>query len=122
MSDAPVNRSLRHAVQPRALSAQERATVIDMLHSDDYCDQLLAEVYQSLFEQKRHLGSISTLQRLLRSVQEAGERCPQRPPQHHATPRLFATAPNEVWSWDITKLPLVRRGIYLLLSVAVCCV
>ncbi len=116
-NDAAVNRSRQHAVQPRALSAQERATVIDTLHSEDYCDQPPAEVYQSLLEQQRYLCSVSTMHRLLKSVQGAGERRHQRPAQHHAIPRLLATAPNDVWTWDITKLPLVRRGIYLSLYV-----
>jgi len=116
-NDVTDNRSRRHAVQPRALSAQERATVIDTLHSKDFCDQPPAEVYQSLLEQRRYLCSTSTMHRLLRSIQESGERRHQRPAQHHAIPRLLARAPNEVWSWDITKLPLVRRGIYLSLYV-----
>ena len=57
------------------------------------------------------------MHRLLRQHGENGERRAQRPAQHHAVPRLLAFAPNEVWSWDITKLPLVRRGIYLSLYV-----
>jgi len=116
-NDEPINRSRLLAVQPRALSADERATVIETLHSADYSDQPPAEVYQSLLEQNRYLCSISTMHRLLRGVKESGERRHQRPAQHHAIPRLLATAPNEVWSWDITKLPLVRRGIYLSLYV-----
>ena len=116
-NDVPVNHSRLHAVQPRALSAQERTTVIDTLHSEAYSDQPPAEVYQSLLEQERYLCSVSTMHRLLRSLRETGERRHQRPAQHHAIPRLLATAPNEVWSWDITKLPLVCRGIYLSLYV-----
>ncbi|XOV89469.1 MAG: transposase [Pseudomonadota bacterium] len=116
-NDEPPKRSRQHAVQPRALSPQERTTVIDTLHSEAYCDQPPAEVYQSLLEQERYLCSVSTMHRLLRSVQESGDRRNQRPAQHHAIPRLLATAPNKVWSWDITKLPLVRRGIYLSLYV-----
>jgi len=116
-NDEQPNRSRQQSVQPRALSAQERATVIDTLHSEAYCDQPPAEVYQRLLEQARYLCSVSTMHRLLRSVQETGDRRNQRPAQHHAIPRLLATAPNEVWSWDITKLPLVRRGIYLSLYV-----
>jgi putative transposase len=50
--------------------------------------------------------------RLLRSLQETGDRRKQRPAQHHAIPRLLATGPHDGWTWDITKLPLVRRGIY----------
>ena len=57
------------------------------------------------------------MQRILRSEGESGDRRNQRPAQHHAVPRLLAQAPNEVWTWDITKLPLVRRGIYLSLYV-----
>lgn len=57
------------------------------------------------------------MHRLLRARGENGERRAQRPAQHNAIPRLLAFAPNEVWSWDITKLPLVRRGIYLSLYV-----
>jgi len=57
------------------------------------------------------------MHRLLRQEGENGERRPQRPAQHHAIPRLLAFSPNEVWTWDITKLPLIRRGIYLSLYV-----
>ena len=113
----PPNRSRRDAVQPRALSEAERATVIATLHSATWCDQPPAEVYQGLLEHNRYLCSVSTMHRLLRGLQEHGERRHQRPAQHHAVPRLLATAPNDVWSWDITKLPLVRRGIYLSLYV-----
>jgi putative transposase len=55
--------------------------------------------------------------RLQRMRGESGERRQQRAAQHHAIPRLLATSPNEVWTWDITKLPLIRRGVYLSLYV-----
>ena len=115
--DEAPRRSRRHAAQPRALSEAERATVVDTLHSEAYCDQPPAEAYQRLREQGQYLCSVSTMHRLLRSLQETGERRNQRPVQHHAIPRLLATAPHDVWSWDITKFPLVRRGIYLSLYV-----
>jgi len=105
------------SVQPRALSAQERAAVVKTLHSEPYCDQPPAEVYQRLLEQDQYLCSVSTMHRILRSLGENGERRQQRPAQHHAVPRLLASAPHDVWTWDITKLPLVRRGIYLSLYV-----
>lgn len=113
----PPRRSRQAAVQPRALSEQERTTVIETLHSEPFRDQPPAEVYQTLLEQDQYLCSVSTMHRLLKSRQETGERRHQRPTQHHAVPRLLATGPNDVWSWDITKLPLVRRGIYLSLYV-----
>jgi putative transposase len=104
-------------MQPRALSAQERAAVVETLHSEDYCDQPPAEVYQRLLEQDQHLCSVSTMHRILRGLGESGDRRHQRPAQHNAVPRLLASAPHDVWTWDITKLPLVRRGIYLSLYV-----
>jgi putative transposase len=70
-----------------------------------------------LLEKDQCPCSVSTLHRLLRKQGESGERRAQRPAQHNAIPRLLAFAPNEVWSWDITKLALVRRGIYLSLYV-----
>lgn len=116
-NDEPPKRSRKHAVQPRALSTQERTNVIEVLHSEPYHDQPPAEVYQRLLEQDQYLCSVSTMHRILRGLSESGDRRDQRPAQHHAIPRLLAQAPNEVWTWDISKLPLVCRGVYLSLYV-----
>jgi putative transposase len=110
-------RSRKQATQPRALSAEERDDVEKVLHSKAYVNQPPAEVYQRLLEQNKYLCSVSTMHRILRKLGENGDRRNQRPAQHHAIPRLLAYAPNEVWTWDITKLPLVRRGVYLSLYV-----
>ncbi len=111
-NDEPPQRSRQQSVQPRALSAEERTAIARTLHSAPYCDQPPAEVYQRLLEQGQYLCSVSTLHRMLRGLQEKGERRQQRPAQRHAVPRLKACTPHEVWTWDITKLPLIRRGIY----------
>jgi len=116
-SDNPPRRSRKRSIQPRALSNRERQHVVETLHSEPYCDQPPAEVYQRLLEDDQYLCSVSTMHRLLRQQGENGDRRIQRPAQHNAIPRLLAFSPNEVWSWDITKLPLVRRGIYLSLYV-----
>lgn len=113
----PSRRSRKGVMQPRALNKQEREHVIETLHSTPYRDQPPAEVYQRLLEKDQYLCSVSTMHRLLRKQGENGERRAQRAAQHNAIPRLLAFAPNEVWTWDITKLPLVRRGIYLSLYV-----
>ncbi len=110
-------RSRKTARQPRALTEQERSHAIAVLRIESYRDQPPAEIYHRLLEPNECLCSISTMYRLLRQVDEVGERRPQRPAQHHAIPRLRAYNPNEVWTWDITKLPLTRRGIYLSLYV-----
>lgn len=113
----PANRSRKHSAQPRALSHGERQQVLETLTSETYCNQPPTEVYFSLMEQDKYLCSISTMHRVLRENQLQGERRQQRPPQSHAIPRLKASAPNEVWTWDIAKLPTRKRGEYLSLYV-----
>src|SRR5271169_239665 len=88
---------------PRTLS-EERGHVIDVLHSDLFADKAPAEVYATLLDQGRYLCSIRTMYRVLDSRKEVRERRDQlRHPTYHK-PQLVATAPNQVWSWDITKL------------------
>ena len=91
-------------VQPRALSAAERAAILDELHSERFVDTSPAEVWATLLDEGRYLGSISTFYRLLRQAGESRER--RRQATHPATvkPELVAFEPNQVWSWDITKL------------------
>ena len=113
----PANRSRKASVQPRALNPEERQRVVETLTSETYGNQPPAEVYFSLMEQGQYLCSISTMHRLLRAENLQGERRQQRPPQSHAIPRLEASAPHDVWTWDITKLPTLKRGEYLSLYV-----
>ncbi|HZE14376.1 MAG TPA: IS3 family transposase [Mycobacterium sp.] len=91
-------------VQPRALSAAERAAILDELHSERFVDTSPTEVWATLLDEGRYLGSISTFYRLLRQAGESRER--RRQATHPATvkPELVAFEPNQVWSWDITKL------------------
>lgn len=110
-------RSRKHVRQPRALTAEERRRVRETLNSDEFCNQPPAEVYQRLLERGIHLCSVSTMHRILREHAESGERRDQRPAKHHAVPRLLAEAPNEVWTWDCSKLATRARGVYLTLYV-----
>jgi putative transposase len=105
--------SRKDSTQPRALSEAQRRTVLKILNGDEFCDQPPYEVYSQLLQQGHYYCSISTMHRLLRASGSYGERRKQRPAQHHAVPRLLASQPNEVWSWDITKLPIQKRGVYL---------
>jgi putative transposase len=89
---------------PRALSDRERQQVVDVLHSEPFADKAPAEVYAALLDQGRYFCSIRTMYRILDDRQEVRERRDQlRHPTYHK-PQLLATAPNQVWSWDITKL------------------
>lgn len=106
-------RCRQQAPQPRALSALERQQVLGILRSPAHCNQPPGEVHQRLLEQGEAPCSVSTMHRLLRQQGESGERRNQRPAQHHAIPRLKATAPHQVWTWDISKLALTAQGGYL---------
>jgi putative transposase len=106
-------RCRKKSSQPRALSPQERQAVRDILRSEEYRDQPPAEVRECLLEKGVAPCSLSTMHRILRETGENGERRNQRPAQHNAIPRLKATAPNHVWTWDITKIALNTKGMYL---------
>lgn len=122
VSRASLYRSTRPAAPPKAwartpsprrLSDAERAGVMDALHSPQFADQPPAEVYATLLSRGIYLASIRTMYRLLAALGETKERRNQRLPQVHAMPSLTATAPNQVWTWDITKLATMRVGIFL---------
>jgi putative transposase len=88
----------------RALEAAEVDEIISTLTSERFCDQAPAQIWATLLDDGTYLGSISTMYRLLRERSLVRERRAQarRPPT--IKPELVATAPNAVWSWDITKL------------------
>ncbi len=109
--------SRKAAPQPRALTPPERHEVHQTLNSPEFCNQPPWEVYQTLLERGVYLCSVSTMHRLLREHGENGERRDQRQAQHNAVPRLAAQAPNEVWTWDCSKLATRTRGRYLTLYV-----
>ena len=102
---------------PRALKQEEKAAALAVLTSPEYCDQPPLQVYHSLLEKNQYLCSVSSMHRLLTENGINGERRQQRPSQHHAIPRLAAQQPNQVWTWDITKIATQKRGEYLSLYV-----
>src|SRR5512132_3482153 len=105
------------APQPRALQAAERQQVLEVLHQERFWDSAPASVYATLLDEGGYLCSPSTMYRLLRQRGETGDR------RRHAThparvkPELLATAPNQCWSWDLTKLHGPARWIYYYLYV-----
>jgi|GEM_PF-1103036 putative transposase len=106
----------RHS-SPRALSLQEKARVLDVLHSERFVDMAPREVYATLLDEGTYLCSISTMYRILAQHGEVRERRNQlRHPSYHK-PELLARGPNEVWSWDITKLKGPMKWVYFYLYV-----
>jgi len=104
---------------PRALSAQERQTILDVFHSERFMDASVREVHATLLEEGTYLGSVRTMYRVLDAAGEVRERRAQRTHPVYTKPELLATAANQVWSWDITKLRGPAKWQYFSLYVII---
>ena len=101
----------------RALGAEERRAVLDVLHEPRFADQAPAEVYAALLDEGRYLCSERTMYRVLAENAEVRERRDQLRHPAYKAPELLATAPNQLWSWDITKLLGPQKWTYFYLYV-----
>ena len=102
---------------PRALSDEERAQVLAALNEDRFCDLAPAEVYATLLDEGRYLCSERTMYRILDDNRQVRERRTQLRHPRYVAPELMATKPNQLWSWDITKLKTFVKSQYLHLYV-----
>ena len=109
---APATRSV-----PRKLAPEERQAVLDVLHSPRFVDVSPAEVHATLLDEGEYLCSPRTMYRILDESQEVRERRNQLRHPSYAAPELLATQPNQLWSWDITKLLGPRKWTYYYLYV-----
>jgi len=91
--------------------------VLDVLHEPRFADQAVAEVHATLLDEGRYLCSERTMYRILADREEVRERRNQLRHPNYARPELMATAPNELWSWDITKLKGPVKWTYYYLYV-----
>jgi putative transposase len=107
----------RTVVRPaNALSPTERATVWETLSSARFADQTPYEIVPQLLDEGRYLGSIRTYYRVLAENQAVPERRNVlRRPTPAPVPRLTATRPLQVWTWDITQFGCLLRGVVLYL-------
>jgi putative transposase len=114
MHTSPVEPKTRPS-PPRALSADERQGVLNLLHADRFADQAPHEVYATLLDEGEYYCSIRTMYRILDTQTEVKERRDQLRHPVYQKPELLATAPNQIWSWDITKLlgPVTWSYFYL---------
>jgi len=104
---------------PNRLSEAERQRILTVLRSPEYCDLAPAQVWARLLDDGVYLCSISTMYRLLAIAGENRERRRQRTHPAKKKPELIARRPNEVWSWDITKLQGPERGVHYELFVII---
>ncbi len=102
---------------PRALPPEERERILAVLHSDRFAELPPAEVYATLLDEGTYLCSIRTMYRLLEAQGEVRERRRQLQHPHYQAPELLATGPNQLWSWDITKLKGPVKWTYFYLYV-----
>ena len=108
------------AAQPpshRAVPPEDRKKVLDLLHSDRFVDAAPAQVYASLLDEGRYICSQRTMYRILEANKEVKERRDLLRHPTYAAPELLATKPNELWSWDITKLLGPQKWSYFYLYV-----
>lgn len=112
---APLLESPAARRHPRALGPNERQAVLEALHSARFVDAAPAEVYATLLDEGAYLASERTMYRLLAAEDESRERRRQRVHPAYTKPELLADGPNQVWSWDITKLlgPVTWSSYYL---------
>jgi putative transposase len=101
----------------RALSESEQAVVLAHLHEERFQDRSPAAVYATLLDEGRYCCSIRTMYRLLKQLGESRERRDQLTHPPYQKPELLATAPNQLWSWDITKLLGPAKWTYFYLYV-----
>jgi len=91
--------------------------VLDQLNSDRFADQSPRQVYSKLLDEGSYLCSVRTMYRILEENQSTRERRNQLSHPKYKKPELLATGPNEVWSWDITKLKGPEKWTYYYLYV-----
>jgi putative transposase len=106
---------------PNALSQAERTHIRDTLNSERFADLAIPQVHAQMLEEGTYLASVSTMYRVMRVHDEVRDRRNQLSHPKRSAPVLCVRAPNEAWSWDITKLPGRVKGVgfylYVMLDV-----
>ena len=95
-----------------ALSNDEKDKVLTLLHSERFIDRTPYDAFNALIDEGQYYCSPRTMYRVLKERGETVERRPQRSHRDAVKPELIATRPNEVWSWDITKLKGPQKWQY----------
>lgn len=117
----PSPRSVGGGIQPHALNAQERRDVLTLCNSERFCNSAPRAIVATLLDEGRYLASASTVYRTLRAANQVHERRAVATHPARVKPELVATAPNTLWSWDVTKLPGPAKwtwfSLYLILDV-----
>ena len=118
---APTLSQRARLIPARALCDTEQRAVLEVLNSSRFCNQPPREVYATLLDEGTYLCDWRTMYRILAENHQIRERRDQLRHPAYAKPELLANAPNQVWSWDITKLPgpikWVAYYLYVLIDI-----
>ena len=116
--ERPRPKIIRPRMEPAwTLTPEEKAAVLALLHSDRFVDMAPAEIVATLLDEDVYLCSERTMYRLLAAEDEVRERRAVARHGKYKAPELLATGPNQVWSWDITKLKGPGKWNYFCLYV-----
>ena len=112
---------VRSGMQPHALTVQERAAVLAVCNSERFYNSAPRAIVAALLDDGQYLASASTFYRILRAHGQLHERRAIATHPARIKPELMTTAPNRLWSWDVTKLPGPAKwtwfSLYLVLDV-----
>lgn len=103
----------------RAYSDAEKKEILIVLNSQENCDKAPAQIYAKYLDLGRYLCSIRSMYRFLKEKNQVNERRKQKTHTKYKKPELIATKPNELWSWDITKLKGPEKWTYFYLYVII---
>ena len=106
-------------IPPRKLTDGERTTVLSVLNSETFQDEAVPAVHAKLLDQGRYLCSQRTMYRILKAEKQVRQRRHEREHPVYQKPQLLATGPNQVWSWDITKIKGPKAWIFYDLYVVI---
>ena len=106
-------------VAANALDSSERQQILDLLHSEEFVEDTPYQVVSKLLDRGKWLCSVRSMYRVLSDAKELKERRDQRRHPKYHKPVIEARGPNELWSWDITRLPGEIKGKYYFLYVMI---
>lgn len=101
----------------RRISDEERQRILSILCSERFCDKSVRQAWATLLDEDVYLCSIRTMYRILSDNKAVRERRNQLTHPEYKKPELMATGPNQLWSWDITKLHGPSKWTYFYLYV-----
>ena len=105
-----------HSDPANKLSPEERQKVLDTVHSEEFADLPPCQIVPALADKGEYIASESTMYRILREEEEQNHRGRSQEPRKHSKPTSYcATAPNQVWTWDITYLKGPIKGLFFYL-------